>query len=206
MVRNFLHRPALVQSDGQYLPKQEPDFLDVKSHVAHVPHWKAALYTHVFSGMCALCAMLTQFFRSRRPWTIAMHRLMGRMYAVVVLVIAAPSGAILAWYAEGGISGRLGFGTLVALWALTTAEGVRAARARDYALHRAWMIRSFALTLSAVTVREWQFWLGIYLPPHVDINSITAWMGWLPNLLIAECWLRWSVEARISDRQEVPIP
>jgi len=52
--------------------------------------------------------------------------------------------------------------------------------------HRRWMIRSFSLTLAAVTLR-------IYLPiaaaaglPFHDVYRAVAWFRWVPNLLVAE--------------------
>ena len=65
------------------------------------------------------------------------------------------------------------------------------ALARDFVAHERWMIRSFALTLAAVTLR-------IYLPiaiiqNHgefpVDAYRLIAWAAWVPNLIIAEIWL-----------------
>ena len=52
------------------------------------------------------------------------------------------------------------------------------------------MTRSFALTFAAVTLRA-------YLPfsalPHLSfalVYPLTAWVSWIPNLAIAEWWLR----------------
>jgi hypothetical protein len=63
-------------------------------------------------------------------------------------------------------------------------------RVRDLVSHREWMIRSFALTLAAVTLR-------IYLPvsllsgvEFLDAYPVIAWACWVPNLLIAEAVIR----------------
>ncbi|MDU6056005.1 MAG: DUF2306 domain-containing protein, partial [Acinetobacter junii] len=57
--------------------------------------------------------------------------------------------------------------------------------------HRDWMIRSFALALSALSLRTWK--LVLYeLQPYIDwltpinIYQLEAWLGWTINLLIAE--------------------
>ena len=56
--------------------------------------------------------------------------------------------------------------------------------------HRAWMIRSFALTFAAVTLR-------LYLPVSfllelnfADVYRATSFLSWVPNLLVAELYLR----------------
>jgi hypothetical protein len=61
-------------------------------------------------------------------------------------------------------------------------------RNRNIAAHRDWMIRSYALTLAAVTLR-------IYLPASqiagIDFMlayPAIAWLCWVPNLAVAE-WL-----------------
>jgi hypothetical protein len=97
---------------------------------------------------------------------------------------------LLAPHAFGGLVSRLGFGTLAVLWLATGAMALRTARRRDFAGHRRWMIRNFALTLAAVTLR---FYLPAgflaRLPFEVTYPAI-AWLCWVPNLLIAEAWLR----------------
>jgi hypothetical protein len=65
------------------------------------------------------------------------------------------------------------------------------ARQRRFAEHRAWMIRSFALTTSTVVNRLW-----LVLTHHRSVAIIIAaasasvWLSWVVNLLIAEWWLQ----------------
>ncbi|MGE8242005.1 MAG: DUF2306 domain-containing protein, partial [Sphingobacterium sp.] len=49
------------------------------------------------------------------------------------------------------------------------------------------MLRSFALTCSAITLRFWKVIL-VYLfqPNPMDLYQIIAWLGWVPNLLLIE--------------------
>ena len=49
------------------------------------------------------------------------------------------------------------------------------------------MIRSYALTLSAITLRAWKFGINnsFELPP-MDVYRAVAWLGWVVNLGIAE--------------------
>lgn len=195
---------VMVEQTIQYVPMQDDiGFLRLKRHLHHVGYWKVAFYAHVFTSILTLLAMLTQFVPIRTPRMARVHRWAGRVYAGVILLIAAPSGAVLAWHAEGGLVGRTGFGTLTFLWTITTLLGLWTAIHRKLVDHRAWMTRSFALTLSAVTLREWQFWLDQWLPRHIDIDPITAWLGWLPNLLIAELWLRWMAQQRSRKVRQV---
>jgi hypothetical protein len=83
-----------------------------------------------------------------------------------------------------------GFGLLAVIWIYVTAQGWLTARARRFDEHRRWMIRSFALTFAAVTLR-------LYMPAsmamHLDMDQAyraIAWIAWVPNLLAAELYLR----------------
>jgi hypothetical protein len=63
--------------------------------------------------------------------------------------------------------------------------------ARQFTAHKEWMMRSYALTLSAISLRAWK-WLLIaffHLRP-LDTYMIVAWMGFVPNLLLAEYLIR----------------
>lgn len=145
-----------------------------------------ALYTHIGLAPVALALLPFQFavrLRGRRP---RLHRWMGRVYALAVL-ISAISGLALAIGTSAGPVAGWGFGVLAVLWLASTARGVQLAMAGDIARHRVWMIRSAALTLAAVTLR-------LYLPilsaamGFEAAYPVIAWICWVPNLVIAE-WL-----------------
>lgn len=181
---------ALYEQTVQYFDLGDSvGFLREKQKVVHLPHWRTAFYVHVFTSIFSLCAGFTQFLPVRGIWR-SLHRMAGRLYVFNTLLLAAPSGLILALNAEGGTTGRIGFTLLTVLWFGTTLLGMRAILRREVRPHVEWMIRSYALTFSAVTLREWQFWFMILLPPTIHTYPITAWLGWVPNLLVAELWLR----------------
>jgi len=131
--------------------------------------------------------------RARRPW---LHRLIGRSYLIVCLV-GGISGLILAWNTSAGVFAQSGFGLLAVAWLGVNALGYAAARRRDFASHRRWMIRSFALTFAAVTLRA-------YLPIAIASNApmmiaypLISWACWVPNLIVAEAWLRTGPASRL---------
>ncbi len=157
--------------------------------LGHINARHLAFLLHVSFAPLALVTGAIQLYpiiRTKRP---VLHRWTGRLYGVSVL-LAGVSGLIIAFGAAGGISAQLGFGLLSALWLITTIQGVRLARARRFAEHRRWMIRSFALTFAAVTLR-------LYLPfffangfNYTQASNYVAWMCWIPNLMAVEWWLR----------------
>lgn len=111
-----------------------------------------------------------------------LHRQLGWMYAGAVFlsaILAFP----MALVAEGGPVARCGFLAQDVLWLVTLALGVRGPD------HGAWMARNYALTFAAVNLRV----LLYSSPAGVDFwefYRLAAWFSWLPNLVIAEIWIR----------------
>lgn len=174
----------------QYIPiDTDVAFLRIKQDYIHITPWLIAFYIHVFTSMFVLAAGFTQFspgiLRRRKP----LHRAMGKGYVVVVLFVTGPASFIMALLANGGFPSRVAFTTLSLLWMYSTAKAWQTVRAGQYDLHRDWMYRSYALTLSAVTLRAWKWLLIALFHLHpLDTYRIVAWMGFVPNLLVAE-WL-----------------
>ncbi|RAW01120.1 DUF2306 domain-containing protein [Pseudochryseolinea flava] len=173
-------------------------FLQIKRAVIDNDGWRTAFFVHVFSSIFLLIAGFTQFFSPLKKRYSAVHKLVGKMYVVILLFISGPAGLIMAFYANGGWTSQLAFVTLSFFWLWTTAKAWLAIRDRDFVSHGEWMIRSFALTLSALTLRAWKFVLVMILhPPPMTLYMIVAWLGWIPNLLLAEWLIRKQYAPRI---------
>jgi Predicted membrane protein (DUF2306) len=174
----------------QYWPiRNDAAFLQIKQQYLGITHWRLAFWIHVFTSMIPLLAGFTQFApRILKNWP-RVHRTMGRVYVFSVCCITGPASLIMAFYANGGITSRIAFVTLALLWLGTTAMGWRSALKRQWQVHRGWMIRSYALTLSAITLRAWKYAIVFAFEPRpMDVYRIVAWLGFVPNLLLAE-WL-----------------
>ena len=182
--------------------RSDVDFLQTKQNVYHIGYWRTSFYIHVFTSCLVLIAGFTQFnayLLRRRP---RVHRIMGWIYLVTVIGISGPAAFLMALHANGGLPARTSFTLLAFLWwAFTFYAGYLAIR-RRFRAHGAYMIRSYALTLSAITLRLYTYF-SVYLPLHAspkDIYITTAWLSWVPNLIIAEMLIRRSLEkGRLKD-------
>ena len=148
------------------------------------------LYGHVFPAALALALGPCQFMpRQRNTWP-ALHRWVGRAYLGVGVLGGGLFGLCLSLLAQGGPAARLGFAASALAWLFTGARAWLAIHRGDVAAHRRWMVRNFAITLAAVTLRlELNVALVAGLP-FEDVYPVMAWMNWLPNLAAAELWLR----------------
>jgi len=175
---------------SQYVSFQtDVGFLKLKQDYLDITIWKIAFYTHVFSSVLTLCAGFTQFSNYILKQHKNLHRLIGKFYAYNIFFINFPAGMIMAIYANGHLPTKIAFIILDSLWFLFTYKAVTAIRSKDIKMHKRFMIRSYALTCSAITLRLWKIVLtnSFALDP-LTIYMIDAWLGFVPNLLFAE-WL-----------------
>ncbi len=170
------------------------DFLQTKSHIYHILHWRLSFYVHVFSAIFVLAAGLVQFNSYILRRYKQLHRFAGYIYVGCVLLVSGPSGLVMGFYANGGLPAKISFVLLACLWMFTTGLALRRALQQDFAAHRRWMMRSYALTLSAITLRTYALLIGLL---NIDIRPTAAyilisWLSWTVNLVVAEV-LIWRV-------------
>lgn len=154
----------------------------------HMATHALALYLHLGGAAIAMAAGPFQMNRRLRTRFTRVHRLTGRFYVAGVL-IGGLGSLPLALASQGGVIAHAGFLALGVLWIGTTAEGFRRILRRDIEGHRRSMVRSWALTFAAVTLR-------FYLPgsilldlPYQAAYAVIAWLCWVPNALVAELYL-----------------
>lgn len=197
---------------GLSLPYTEPGskagFLRTKIPIFHIGHWRWSFYIHVFTGIPALLAGFTQFSRGIMHRLPRLHRLAGYIYTTDVLLVTGPAALILAFYANGGLPARISFVLLAVLWLYFTTMALVKARQGQFADHGAFMLRSYALTLSAITLRTYAWLFDVF---HVEMRPIhvyifISWASWVPNLLAAELTIRAGFIRRLLRRPEKEKP
>lgn len=146
------------------------------------------LMTHALAGGLSLLLGPWQFIarlRARRP---GLHRGIGWAY-VLCVGVGGITGLALAPQSMGGPVAHAGFGLLALAWLGSTALALRHAIAGQHALHRRWMLRSFALTAAGISLR---LQLGVATlagVPVPEVYTAIAWSCWLPQLLLLELCL-----------------
>ena len=181
----------MLQITLQYIPYDtDVAFLRIKQDYTGYAHYRIAFFVHVYTSMLVLLAGFTQFSaRLRKKWPTA-HKNLGRLYIVVVLVFSAPSGLVLGVYANGGWSAQVAFCLLALMWFYFTLRAMQAIRQQNYTAHQRWMWRSFALALSAITLRLWKYGLvWAFQPRPMDVYRWVAWLGWTLNLIAIELYI-----------------
>jgi hypothetical protein len=178
-------------------------FLLFKQEYIHIESWRISFFIHVFTGMLTIVAGFTQFSKTILRKYPKLHRTMGYIYVIDVLVVTGPAAFIMSIYANGGISARISFTLLSVLWiGFTTAALIYALR-KKFIRHKQFMIRSYALTLSAISLRVWKVIIAcsFHIAP-MDRYRIIAWLGWGLNLIIAELIIRQQIKKKKSPSRE----
>jgi len=166
---------------------------ELRVNLLHAP---VPFVLHTSFGGLAMLLGPWQFVAEIRQLWPALHRWAGRLYVGCCLI----SGLAAYPVAFGTIAGPVaaaGFAAMATAWLGATLLAWQAIRARRIAAHRRWMIRSFALTLSAVTLR-FLLLLPLAWPNAVAFMTFysgTAWASWILNLTLAELYLRFSSPA-----------
>ena len=177
----------------EYIPAQsDVSFLmikqtEVNTHSEYLYFFYAHVYTSIFvlfSGFIAVFVKPKAAFRN-------LHRFFGKIYVILLLLIAAPSGIYMGFYANGGILAKISFVILGILWWFTTYKAYLEIRKKNVLNHKKWMYRSYALAVSAITLRLWKVVLVYFFQPNpMDVYEIIAWLGWVPNLILTEILIK----------------
>lgn len=166
-------------------PNFDIDFLSGRQSYFAGAYWWA-FYTHIVSGPVSLVLgliLVSEPLHKRFP---KLHRPLGKVQAAVVLLLLAPSGLWMAFYAQTGTIAGIGFALLAIATGMCVLAGWRSAVNRRFAEHRRWMMRCFLLLCSAVIVRVIGGLATVAAMGDSWIYPLTAWGSWLVPLTVFE--------------------
>jgi hypothetical protein len=165
----------------------------------HMLRW--ILIPHAVAGTIALISGPFQFSTWLRRRHLRFHRVLGRVYIGSVFV-AAPLAILSTAYHD--FPKAIYFQTAIAVqggaWFITTAVALWAAMSRRIALHREWVVRSYAVTFTFVLTRVLQpipawnrlgrFWFAAAIVIITGLAVLTPQMArglrWLKAKVIGE--------------------
>lgn len=147
--------------------------------------WRLGFYVHILSGGVALLSGWPQFVKSIRSRYPRVHRTLGKIYIVMVVISGVAAICIAPFSSAGWVAGA-GFGSLGIVWLYFTIQAYRSIRSRDFLKHENEMICSYSACLASVTLRIWLPLLIFALQLRFEVAyAIVAWLCWVPNLSVA---------------------
>lgn len=165
-------------------------FLLTKTESVRHSIYLLAFYIHILTGSIVLITGIFQLSKWIRTRYTAWHRASGKVYIFVILIFTAPSGLVMSLYANGGLVAGIGFALLALLWWFFTWKGFQNAIHKHWDIHREFMMRSYALTFAAVTLRLYSFFFALAGFRGESIYIVIAWLSWVPSLIVMEIYLR----------------
>jgi uncharacterized membrane protein len=165
-----------------------------------------ALQAHVLAAAFTLPACLILLSRTLMRRAPRVHRWLGRVTGTVAVFALVPSGFYLSLFAKGGVAGTLGFMLSGAIVLAAMVLAVRAARARDYAIHRRYVLHVVAQLAVAVVSRAMLFAADAAALDHDTAYLASLWLPVLGCAALVE-WLAgprhpfWRDHASLSRRR-----
>jgi hypothetical protein len=164
-------------------------FIEERALLFLKPVYKFGFYIHIFAGMFCITAALTQFSSYILKKRKRVHIWMGKIYVLVVLLLGAPTGLYMSFFAKGSFWERILFMFMAMYWFYSTSKGLQTIKAKNVLAHKNWMIRSYSMAMTAVTFRIYHilfYYLGI---DHLHNYEISLWISVLGNMLLAEYFI-----------------
>jgi Predicted membrane protein (DUF2306) len=163
-------------------------FIRERSFLFESSMYNTCFYMHIAAGALCIATALIQFSRYILKNSKAIHRISGKVYVAVVLFLGAPTGLYMAFFAKGSFWERALFVFMAGWWFITTLYGLSTIHKRNIVAHKIWMMRSYAMAMTAVTFRVYHLLFYVMGWDHLENYEISLWISVIGNMLFAE-WI-----------------
>ena len=163
-------------------------FIEERSFLFKSDFYNSCFYIHIFAGSLCILMALIQFSRYILKKSKAIHRISGKIYVSVVLFLGAPTGLYMSFFAKGSFWERALFLFMACFWFITTLFGLTTIHKRNIIAHKVWMMRSYAMAMTAVTFRLYHIIFYLLDWGHLENYELSLWLSVIGNMLFAE-WI-----------------
>lgn len=172
------------------------DFLGTKTFaVTSKLIFRLGFYIHISSALVVWLVAIPQFWPRLIQKYPTWHRNFGKIYVFGILFLAAPSGLILARFANGGLSAQVGFTLQCLVWWFLTLKAFLYIKEGNIAQHIRYIIRSLAVTYAAFSLRTESYVMYQFLDTKpIETYLTVVWLSWVGNLFLAEILILTKIE------------
>ena len=161
-------------------------FIEERTFLFEGNLYNACFYIHIFAGMLCITTALIQFSRYILKKSKAIHRWSGKIYVFVVLFLGAPTGLYMSFFAKGSFWERALFMFMAIFWFITTFYGLKVIHKKNVLAHKIWMMRSYAMAMTAVTFRVYHIVFYLVGWGHLENYEVSLWLSVIGNMLFTE--------------------
>lgn len=165
-------------------------FIEERGFLFESSFYSLCFYIHIAAGAFCIGTALIQFSRYILKKSKKIHRISGKIYVFVVLFLGAPTGLFMAFFAKGSMWERALFLFMALWWFVTTLNGFTTIHKKNIIAHKIWMMRSYAMAMTAVTFRVYHLMFYLIGWGHLENYEISLWISVIGNMLFAE-WIIW---------------
>jgi hypothetical protein len=172
-----------------YFFSQTFSFIEERAILFDKPLYYWSFYFHIGAGMFCISAALLQFSTAIIKKRRKIHVWSGKIYVFVVLLIGAPTGLYMSFFAKGSFWERGLFLFMAVYWFITTWWGLKTIKEKNVVAHKIWMIRSYSMAMTAVSFRIYHLVFYVLDWGHLENYEISLWISVLGNMLVAEYFI-----------------
>lgn len=153
-------------------------------------NYRIAFYSHILCGPFAILIGMFLYWSGSRNFRLKSHRVLGKIQFLLVAVVLAPTGLVMATRAQTGILAGIGFALLAILTLTATILSVVHVRRGELIQHRRWASRLLILLLSPILLRIFSMAFGTIGIESPAAYQFSAWGSWLMPLIAFEARAR----------------
>ncbi|PYT78051.1 MAG: hypothetical protein DMG40_21380 [Acidobacteria bacterium] len=164
----------------------------------HFASERALVLTHVLPAMLFMLLGPLQFVRGLRARHPQVHRWSGRIFLAASAFVGATGLRLAYGKTVGGIDEKAAIALFGTLFLISLGKALWHALRREFAQHREWMIRGYAIGLAVATIRPiiGAFFAAAVIrgrspDPH-EFFGAAFWIGFTLQAIAAEIWINYT--------------
>src|SRR3984893_1475254 len=159
---------------------------------------RTLMLVHIAPAMLFMILGPLQFVRRLRAKYPQIHRWSGRIFLAVSAVVGLTGLTLAFGKTVGGVDEKAAIVLFGSFFLIALAKALRHALRREFAQHREWMIRGYAIGLAVATIRPI---MGTFFAvaalegrrpePH-EFFGTAFWIGFTLQMIVAEIWIKYT--------------
>ena len=165
---------------------------------AHFANHATLTLAHVLPAMLFMVLGPLQFVRGLRAKYPQVHRWSGRIFLTASTVVGVTGLTMALGKTIGGVDEKAAITLFGTFFLIALAKALWHALRREFAQHREWMIRGYAIGLAVATIRPIMgtFFAAALLRGHApepkEFFGTAFWIGFTLQTIAAEIWINYT--------------
>jgi len=165
---------------------------------AHFANHRTLTLAHILPAVLFMVLGPLQFVRGLRSKYPAVHRWSGRIFLTGSAVVGITGLTMAFGKTIGGVDEKAAITLFGTFFLIALAKALWHALRREFAQHREWMIRGYAIGLAVATIRPIMgtFFAAALLRGHTpepkEFFGTAFWIGFTLQMIAAEIWINYT--------------